>query len=245
MSVTLADKTIGADPALNATRMFIMLARLLRGSLYSLVGVALLIYLIPWGLYFWGVQTLPEPLTSAQAAPPLLVDAYKLSLGESRASEFEPHSPWTLLLWISSGNSLVDPPEGSRLSGQAGRALINRGEPYEGKLHRHFREMAAAIWITRHWTADEAASTALQESYYGHRLTDLESASLQFFAMPAADLGPSEAAVLVALMKGPRSYRCSPERMIPRATQLVEQLAPGTAYAPRLAPGFTAGCPSD
>lgn len=222
-----------------------MLAKLLRRTLFTLLGCTLLIYLIPWGLYFWGVLTLPEPLTPAQAAPPLLVDAYKLSLGEPPAREFEPHNPWTLLLRMSSGNSLVDPPEGSRLSGQAGRALINRGEPYAGKLHRHFREMAAAIWITRHWTADEAASTALQESYYGHRLTDLESASLQFFAMPAADLGPSEAAVLVSLMKGPRSYRCSPERMIPRATHLLEQLAPGTAYAPRLAPGFTAGCPDD
>lgn len=222
-----------------------MLARLLRGSLYSLVGVALLIYLIPWGLYFWGVQTLPEPLTPAKAAPPLLVDAYKLSLGESRAREFEPHSPWTLLLWISSRHDLLDQPEGSRLSAQAGRALINRGDPYQGKLHRHFREMAAAIWITRHWTADEAASTALQESYYGHRLTDLESASLRLFNMPAADLGLSEAAALVTLTRRPTAYRCSPERMIPQATQLVEQLAPGTAYAPRLAPGFTAGCPGD
>ena len=104
-------------------------------------------------------------------------------------------------------------------------------------LHRHFREAALAMWISRHWSEEEALDTYGTLVYMGEGRRGLRSGALVYFRQPLESLAPGEAALLVALTRSPRGLNpaCYPERAAAARNDLLARMVAASALEPFIA----------
>jgi penicillin-binding protein 1A len=76
----------------------------------------------------------------------------------------------------------------------------------EKSIVRKLREILTAIEIERHYSKDEILEMYLTQAYFGHGAYGVQQASRRYFDCTAAELGPAQAALLVALLKAPAAY---------------------------------------
>ena len=101
----------------------------------------------------------------------------------------------------------------------------------ERTLRRKLTEMVMALLLEIHYDKREILETYLNEVYLGQdrnrAIHGFGLGSQYFFATPVSHLGPSEAALLVGMLKGPSYYnpRSKPERALKRRNLVLTQMA--------------------
>ena len=65
----------------------------------------------------------------------------------------------------------------------------------------------ATIWITRHWTAEQAVTGLVEKSYYGCSMYDLDTASRAYLGKPVDSLDLPQMVAIMAYGRNPERYR--------------------------------------
>jgi len=214
------------------TLLYIAIA--LVGSSFILLGI----------LYIQGLQSLPTNTAPSSAYVPEFANQ-TLWLSETHSTEFA-MKPLSLWDWIHPFSNRPDKvfPNNREIAYHSARLLLSRNTPSVRNWTRMRNEIVASIWISRHWTADEASRTLLAESYYGHGFVGIVQAAKGYFGRPVQDLTLGETALLVGLLSSPSYYDpwCRPGRAFERAKALAEKAKPNEGFAARLLPAPADAC---
>lgn len=101
----------------------------------------------------------------------------------------------------------------------------------ERTLRRKFTEMIMALLLEAHYSKDEILETYLNEVYLGQdgnrAVHGFGLAARFFFNKPLSQVGVSEAALLVGMLKGPTYFnpRSHPQRALARRNLVLERMA--------------------
>jgi penicillin-binding protein 1A len=104
---------------------------------------------------------------------------------------------------------------GSTLTQQLARNLFPEEVGNRRSLMRKLREMAVALKLEQRYDKQQLLGFYLNQVPYLYNVAGVGAASRTYFAKPASALAPREAALLVAMLKGPAQY--DPERFPARA----------------------------
>lgn len=94
----------------------------------------------------------------------------------------------------------------STLTQQLARNLFPKRIGNERSLMRKLRELTLALKIERAYSKDEILALYLNHVHFPYRVTGVEMAAQTYFGKSAADVDLHEAALLVAMLKGPKRY---------------------------------------
>jgi Transglycosylase len=179
-------------------------------SIALLLSLAIL---APVVLYLFGLMLLPSDRKPDDpgTVPPMARDLLWRELGGEGPPAMPPLSPYTEFFRVSVA--------GKNLAIAAGRGLLKQGgtpRPWMPALY------SAALWTSRNWSAEQALTTILVRSYYGHDLYGLDAAARAYFGLPASSLTPFETAQLVALTRSSSRYDpwCATTASRTRATEI-------------------------
>lgn len=172
-------------------------------SCLILVSASLLTY-----GYFYGLKALPEDtMPTQQPYPEIALDALWVSMGGYGERIMKPLYPWHWLRAFSGESTLNAFPNSTTLSNSAARGLIFRKKQAKQKMSSwHLSYFSVSIWLSRHWTADEALSTILSETYFGNCKYGIDQAAQGYFGKYLNELKPESIVILVALTKSPHAY---------------------------------------
>ncbi len=164
---------------------------------------------------------LHTPVTYGEL-PPLLVHA--LLAAEDQRFFAHPgvdplaiaRASWSALTqrrWVSGASTLTQ---------QLARRTFDRPRTLRGKL----REAALALRIERSWSKPRILAAYLNRVDFGPQLVGVAAAARAYFAKPVEQLSLSEAASLVALVRGPSYYHPQrhPQRLQRRRDHILERL---------------------
>jgi len=105
----------------------------------------------------------------------------------------------------------------------AGVLFLDRADR---SFRRKIQETLLAIQIERHYTKEQIFTFYCNQIYLGHGNYGFEAASQFYFGKPMAELNLPEAALLVALVRGPTySPVLSPSRALARRNLVLERMA--------------------
>ncbi len=198
-----------------------------------------------WGIYFYGIGTLPPDVSPSKTQIPSLVSrTFWVSDAGATAMVMKPLSPWNWI-WAFGGDGNAAFPPGSHIASYAARFLLQRNDAVaEPARDWNIRFYAATIWVSRHWSAEESVTTILENSYFGNGFYGIKQAAEGYFGLDVKNLGVSEAAILAALVRSPHLYDpwCHPDRARLLAERLMQQTIAGAQYSPRLLPAPAAAC---
>ncbi len=104
----------------------------------------------------------------------------------------------------------------------------------EKSVTRKLKEILTAIQIERSYSKDEILEMYLTQAYFGHGAYGVQLAARRYFDLPASDLDPAQAAVLVALLKAPTHYSpyMNPEQAIARRNTVLRLMADAGSLSP-------------
>jgi len=96
-----------------------------------------------------------------------------------------------------------------------------------GAWRRYLAVAARTIWISRHYTADEAVAYVAANLDFGFGLGDITTASDRLFGKPLDALGPTDAAVLLGVAQLLPRFDpwCHPRAAIARRNHLLGRLS--------------------
>ena len=96
----------------------------------------------------------------------------------------------------------------------------------ERTVTRKIKEILTAVQLERRYTKGEIIEMYLNTVPWSNNAFGIEAAAQTYFSKPAADLDVSEAAVLVAMLKGPSRYNpvTNPERAMTRRNLVLSQM---------------------
>ena len=141
-----------------------------------------------------------------------------------------PGAPSALLAWRAwRVNEKGDAPDPSlRL---AMSVALNQMPPRQGASRRswNLRWAANTVWLSQHWTAEQALNAMLQQAGYGQRFTGLQAAALGYFGRQPAGLTRSELASLVVSANRVLSPWCRPEKNAAAVSKLLGSVESETA----------------
>ncbi len=177
---------------------------------WGLIAVILVaIASIPIALYFHGLQSVPEdrePLMSRNTPTPV-VDTYWRFLGGTGSATVSKHSPhgfWAEMIYLLiTYDSGTQPNAESQLLSETARVVMFRRPQNSRPKNWRLGEMSAFIWISRHWSAEEAVSTVLLDGFFGHGFFGAEDASIGYFGKPLADLSETQLVHLFIILRAP------------------------------------------
>lgn len=193
-------------------------------------------YLAIMAIYYYGLRGLPD------GTPPSKIfysDGYRhaqwVAIGEAGETQMEPVSPVGMVIeGVKYLNSKPEPnkrhklPPGLRLAMQNARVmLMQQDRTGETNLYRQLKGLSTTLWVTNHWTANEALSNYLSRSYFGHGRYGVESAAKEYFNKDYAQLDVYEIALLMALQKSSSFYDpwCHEGRAVAQVNHVVKLLS--------------------
>jgi hypothetical protein len=195
----------------------------------GLVGVGVLASVE--GLYRWALWRLPAPPTPSERLP--------LNLARARWSLFEPGAdprvepvwPWTAVATLSRVFT-SDPrearwPEGWRLATRV--ADTWSWSLKDARPRRPHERLALAIWLTRHWSAEELLAYQTRRARLGHDVHDMGEGARRYLGKDLSELTVAEAALLVSIDDAAREDwrehpECFLERLRPRRDGLLHRM---------------------
>ena len=191
---------------------------------------------VPQYFYFKGLEGLPE------SRRPVLEPSISTSVSRTYwtylGGEGEPRisnkNPYEIIFNFFVVSALTDSRPFAEadfmLLNQAARSLLFREELY---TDWHLSIASASIWISRNWTADEAISTVLSDSYFGHGLHGIESAAQTYLGVQLTDLTSVQTMFLLVIIDGPTRFDpwCNPEFHRKRFELLSERVLDSEDYA--------------
>lgn len=88
----------------------------------------------------------------------------------------------------------------------AGRVMNYQLGDQKRSFEHGFNELFAAIWISQHWTAEEAVNTLLDTIYFGHDFHGIKRASIGFYGVQPGELTNEEMIFLSASAWRPNAH---------------------------------------
>ena len=181
------------------------------GRIVSLFTTFAIVALV--ALYLFGLTLLPSDRKpdDPSTVPSMARELLWRELGGEGPPAMPALSPITDLLRESTA--------GKSLAIAAGRALLKQGKTPRPWTPAFF---SASLWASSNWSTEQALTTVLVRSYYGHDLYGLEAAARAYFGLPASSLTPFETAQLVALTRSSSRYDpwCATAASRTRATEI-------------------------
>lgn len=228
-------------PSTQSSRLPLLLAPLLFRWLRRL-GLAVLVLLALW---FAGTEwqyrelleyTNPPPNSPSRAYPAQLRQTCWSAMAESGSPRMQPWAMGLLpfqLGWavaqstISDVRSVPQPP-GLRTADQLARNW-NLG-------HGFLRRFAYTVWITRHWSAEQALDGVLDQAWFGIPETfGADASSLALFGQSVDSLDDRQVAILGVLLERP-DLLCNPRQEPPEkwASRIRRHLHPNSEHRTEL-----------
>lgn len=216
-----------------------MIGRIINGMIMLIGMVILLIGAGITGLYLYGLQDLPADTAPVREwIPPVVKHTFWVAEAQSPEMVMPSLSPLDWVRMIVTRDHVL--PHGYGVASISARLLLARNPDgaRQGPDRRLVSWWAATIWVSHHWTAEEAVSTILNTGYFGHGWRGIHQAAQGYFRLSPAQLSVSEAALLAVVFRSPDRYDPwrRPDRVHDRARKLVRRYFPGVRYAPRLRP---------
>ena len=184
----------------------------------SFIALAVLIATPPY-LYFTGLKDVPsgrQPLAQIEI-PESVSRAYWRYLQGDGDPRFSPKNPYGFLIdFFVEARSMEANGHASAeyaLLSDATRSLMFR-EKFDGKSGDwHLSNMAALIWISRNWSAQEAIRTVLQDTYFGNDFRGIDTAARGYFGISLEEMTDVQVAYLLVIRAAPNHYDpwCHPE----------------------------------
>ncbi|GAK54607.1 penicillin-binding protein 1A, PBP-1a [Candidatus Moduliflexus flocculans] len=169
-------------------------------------------YLIYKSIYFYEIRHLPDdtsPVRNPKIPETLLDIAWKEFGGIGERIMMPIHFDHYAALFLSIKPPEQSFPSSSETTTLAARLLLFRRYKHAINAAEWKRLYAAAfIWVSHHWTIDEALTTILTASYYGHGIFGIERAAKIYFQKPVNQLEKEEMASLVVILRCPGA--CNP-----------------------------------
>jgi penicillin-binding protein 1A len=148
-------------------------------------------------------ERIKTPVTLQQVSPALV----KALLATEDRRFFEHWGVDTRRLCSAAWQSLTGDVQGaSTLTQQLARNLFPKRIGNERSLLRKLRELTLAMKIERAYSKDEILALYLNHVHFPYRVTGVEMAAKTYFGKSAAEVDLHEAALLVAMLKGPKRY---------------------------------------
>lgn len=96
----------------------------------------------------------------------------------------------------------------------------------ERKLERKVKEALLAYRLEKNLTKEEILALYLNQVNFGNRATGIQAAALNYFRKPAAKLNIAEAALIIAMAKGPSRYSPfkNPKRAKERQHHVIDRM---------------------
>jgi hypothetical protein len=143
------------------------------------------------GMYYYGLRVLPENTApSNKVFSKKLLQTQWVALKGDNAGEIEMHaiSPiryvFSLFIWAYFDKELHakrNIKSNTRLASQNARELLERTKNTDVHQFWHLNYAAIAIWISNHWTVQEALQNLLEHSYFGYGYFGIEAAALGYY----------------------------------------------------------------
>jgi hypothetical protein len=199
-----------------------------------------------WGIYFHELKALPSDASPCrEKVPEVVLKGLWISESQSTLMRMEPVSPWNWVLMFACHDKGAYPPS-FVVASQAARALLARNGPSSHRSHalEALEWIAASIWVSRNWNAEEALTTILHESYFGHDFKGIQQASQGYFGLAVDNLSISEGALLAGLVRQPQTNDpwCHARHANAFAKDLMTKIDPMATFSPRLLPAPEDAC---
>lgn len=202
------------------------------------LGLAVLVLLVLWfaGSEVWYrklLESAPLPNPPSRHYPAPLRQACWTELGESGSPRMQPWAMGMLPFqfgWAVARTTFSGKPRFPLTSGFATAAQLSRSR---AQGNNHLRRTAISIWITRHWSAEQALDGILDQSWFGvPEIHGAAASSEVLFGQPVDSLDRRQVAMMGALLQRPHLL-CDSHH---------EPFAGGTTRIQRIrSPGFAAG----
>ena len=148
-------------------------------------------------------ERIQAPVTLQQVSPALV----QALLATEDRRFFEHWGVDSLRLCSAAWESLKGDVQGaSTLTQQLARNLFPKRIGNERSLLRKLRELTLALKIERAYSKDEILALYLNHVHFPYRVTGVEMAAKTYFGKSASQIDLHEAALLVAMLKGPKRY---------------------------------------
>lgn len=177
---------------------------------WGLIAVTIVaIASVPIALYFYGLQSVPEdrqPLMSRNIPTPVVGTYWRFlgGTGSATVSKHSPHGFWAERIYLlMTYDSRTQPNAEYQLLSEAARVIMFRQSPDSHPKNWHLRNASAFIWVSRHWSAEDAVSTVLLDGFFGHGFFGAEDASIGYFGKPLADLSETQLVHLFIILRAP------------------------------------------
>lgn len=155
------------------------------------------ILLAPLALYLHFVRLADTAIVpgAPDAFPPDALELMARSLGCDERPVFEAMNVYSV--WFHQGDCELT------IANQVARQMLYREGPPRPQREHLPASVATAIWVTRHWGADQALATTLEQSYFGRDAVGLDAAAQKYFARASSELTREELAQLIAAAQAP------------------------------------------
>ena len=184
-------------------------------------------YIVYKGLYFYEIQLLPDdtlPIRNSKIPETMLEIAWKEFGGTGERIMTPIRFDHYAALFLSLRPPEQSFPPSSETATFAAKLLLFRRYKQALNATEWKRLYAAAfIWVSHHWTIDEALMTILTTSYFGHGIFGIERAAKTYFQKPVNQLGKEEAASLIVILQRPGAFDpwCHPENNLRQVNRLL------------------------
>ena len=148
-------------------------------------------------------ERIQQPVTLQQVSPALV----QALLATEDRRFYAHHGIDARRLCVAAWESLTGDVQGaSTLTQQLARNMFPKRIGNERSLMRKLRELTLALKIERAYGKDEILALYLNHVHFPYRVTGVEMAARTYFGKSASEVDLHEAALLVAMLKGPRRY---------------------------------------
>jgi len=187
-------------------------------------------YIVYKGVYFYEIQLLPDdtsPIINSRIHDTMLEIDWKVFGGKGERIMTPIRFDHYAALFLSIKSPEQSFPSSSGTATFAAKLLLFRRYKHALNAAEWKRLYAAAfIWVSHHWTIDEALMTILTSSYYGHGIFGIERAAKVYFQKPVNQLEKEEMACLVAILQRPGAFDpwCHPDNNLRQVNRLLISL---------------------
>ncbi|MBM4384729.1 MAG: transglycosylase domain-containing protein [Deltaproteobacteria bacterium] len=190
--------------------------RWLRWVLGIVACVVGLLSLAPLALYLHCVRFANTELAPAEAEQ-FPRAALELMASDCGCDVIEPMTALNPYTYFSRG---IEGDCSERISSRAARLMVPRNI---WQLRYTATWISATIWVSRHWTTEEALATGLARAHFSPDSPGLEAAAQLYFARRSNDLTREEIAQLIATSRSLTRFNpwCEPTRNRARANHLL------------------------
>ena len=190
----------------------------------SIIGISAFIVIavlaaIPPCLYIVGLEGVPndrEPLAQMQIPESVSRSYWRFLQGEGNP-RISQRNPYGFLFDVVAQARNIEadrhPSAEYALVSDAARMLMFR-EEFDGRPNDwHLSNLAAMIWVSRNWSAEDAINTVLPDTYFGNGFKGIDAAARGYLGVSLNRLNDAQTAYLLVIRMAPSLFDlwCNPE----------------------------------